>query len=59
MFCGPQGAFPESSRTVPFTSSSSACWNVDAKVGVGAAVLGHEGRKVTYRGAIRWKVPGS
>lgn len=55
----PQGVFPESSRNVPFTSSSFACWNVDAMPGVGAAILGHEVREVTYWGAIRWKVPRS
>lgn len=49
----PQGVFPKSSRNVPFTSFSSACWNVDAMAGVGAAVLGHEVREVAYWGAIR------
>lgn len=35
----------KSSGNRPFTSSSSACWNVDAMAGRGAAVLGHEERK--------------
>lgn len=53
----PPGVFPTSSRNVPFTSFSSVCWNVDVMAGVGAAVLGHEVREVTYWEAIRWKVP--
>lgn len=39
---------------MPFTSSS-ACWNVDVTAGIKAAVLGHEGREVTYWGAMKWK----
>lgn len=36
---------------MPFTLSSSACWNVDTMAVVGTAVLGHEGMEVTYGGA--------
>lgn len=42
-----------------FHSGSSACRELDAIVGLGVAVLGHEGRKVTDWGAKRREGPGS